>query len=134
MSQVLLYPVNYFRLIITKTCRQNGKTLPDGMVDEMFDSMKKEKLKEINKSSMGLLDLFRFLFQNKTSLFSSLSFFCLSCFLFIRSSHYFNLIFLYINAGWVQVPNRERQITKSESSESPPMLRGMVTNVREWYG
>jgi hypothetical protein len=39
---------------------ENGRPLAEGMLEKMFETTKLEKEKDINKNSLGLLDLFRF--------------------------------------------------------------------------
>ncbi len=48
------------RKIIEKTSAENGRPLTEGMLEKMFETTKLEKEKDINKNSLGLLDLFRF--------------------------------------------------------------------------
>jgi hypothetical protein len=47
-------------LIIDKTASANDRKLSDGLVDNLFETMQAEKEKDINKSSLGLIDIFRF--------------------------------------------------------------------------
>ncbi len=58
------YKFMYFELtlrqIIEKTSIENGRPLAEGMLEKMFETTKLEKEKDINKNSLGLLDLFRF--------------------------------------------------------------------------
>ena len=48
------------RSIIQKTSAENGRKLSENLIKNLFETMKSEKEKEGNKSSLGLFDIFRF--------------------------------------------------------------------------